>query len=137
MQFSLKGDLSTLQKAACVAVDQQAETCRMQYITAGAGQSLTYQQKQAQATAFLAQYPTDADAVSAVASNWPLLANEVGITASDLWGVAHTVSTLAQQWMSVAAQIETLRLGAKKAILAATSGKGVAQAAAVAWPSTG
>ncbi|WP_417436615.1 hypothetical protein [Hoeflea sp.] len=109
-------------------VDQAAESERLKYITAGAGQAMTYQQKTAEARAFL-------DDVSPVPGDYPLLSAEVGITAATIADVANTVLAAFEQWQVIGAAIEAARLGTKMAINAADTAA-AAQAAfdAVAWP---
>lgn len=110
-------------------IDADAEAERLKYITAGAGQALTYMQKSDEARRYLAEEtPTESD--------YPLLSAEIGITADDLHGVALVVSGAYAQWQQIGAAIEAVRLGTKAAVEVATDAAG-AQAAydAAAWPS--
>lgn len=109
-------------------IDQAAESERLKYITAGAGQAMTYQQKTTEARAFL-------DDVSPLAADYPLLSAEVGITAATIVDVANTVLAAFDQWQTIGAAIEAARLGTKMAINAAETAVD-AQAAfdAVVWP---
>jgi hypothetical protein len=113
--------LATVQTAACDKVDANAETCRQQFLTIGLGQLLVYQAKYAQAQAFLAAYPTDAQAAGVNANLWPLLQDEIDITGPDLWNVAAVLVATGTLWTIVSAMIEQVRLGAKVAIMAADS----------------
>lgn len=108
-------------------VDAEAETTRLKFVTGGAGQAMTYQQKATEATA------CRADPVPDVA-NYPLIAAEVGITADTLTAVAQLVYDAHKRWRVIGAQIEALRLGAKAAINAAETIEEVEAAAVVAWP---
>jgi hypothetical protein len=109
-------------------VDQQAERERLKYITAGAGQAMTYAQKAEEARLCL-------DAAGPDPEDYPLLAAEIGITASTLVGVAQVVATANAQWLQIGAAIEAARLSAKKAISEAeTVEEAQAAAGAVVWP---
>lgn len=121
-------DLSVIKAGLRAAVDGAAEQERLKYITPGTGQAMTYQQKADEALRFFAEQ-------NSVAGNYPLLSAEVGITASDLAGVAQVVKTAYERWQAIGALIEAARLGAKKAIDAAeTNAAAQAVADAVAWP---
>jgi hypothetical protein len=114
--------IAAVQEASRTQIDAAAERCRGQFITSGLGQMLVYQAKAAQASAFLAAYPTDAAAASATINpnNWPLLQDEIGITGPDLWSVAAAVAAIQAAWLAIAAMIEQIRLGTKAAINKAT-----------------
>uniref|UniRef100_A0A7C1SVU7 DUF4376 domain-containing protein n=1 Tax=Agrobacterium albertimagni TaxID=147266 RepID=A0A7C1SVU7_9HYPH len=110
------------------AVDQQAERERLKYITAGAGQAMTYAQKAEEARLCL-------DATGPDPEDYPLLAAEIGITASTLVGVAQVVATANAQWLQIGAAIEAARLSAKKAISEAETVEDAQAAAdAIVWP---
>lgn len=74
---------------------------------------MTYNQKADEARRYLAS-------TNPVATEYPLLSVEAGITADDLAGVAQIVAAAFNQWRIIGARIEAVRLGAKKAIEAAT-----------------
>lgn len=120
--------LVTLKASLKARLDADAEAERLHYITAGAGQVMTYQQKAAEAAACLA----DPDADQA---DYPLLAAEIGITAETLAGVATVVHGQHQAWRVIGGLIEGARLNGKKEIDAAPTAE-AAQAAfdAVEWP---
>lgn len=101
--------LDQLKMSLKVSVDAAAENERLRYITAGAGQALTYMQKSEEARRYLSEENPDAD-------NYPLLSAEVGITAPDIRSVADIVSQAFSLWQQVGAVIEATRLGAKAAI---------------------
>lgn len=109
-------------------VDAVAETERGKYITTGSGQAMTYMQKASEAATFLA-------ASNPVASDYPLLSAEVGITAATIGEVAAIVNAAFSQWQQVGATIEAVRLGAKAAIDAAeTDDAAQAIFEALVWP---
>lgn len=117
--------LKTMMKAE---IDDSAEAERLKYITPGSGQALTYSQKSDEANRYLA-------ATSPVAADYPLLSAEVGITASDIGGVAAVVKAAFAQWQTIGASIEASRLKAKASIEEASTEEAVrAAAAAVVWP---
>lgn len=120
--------LDRLKAALKARVDAAAETERLKYITPGAGQAMTYQQKIEEVRA-LAQ-DTEPDA-----ANYPLLSAEIGITAPSLEDVATAVLGAYQQWQQIGAAIERVRLGTKAAIDATASREEAEAAAAAAiWP---
>jgi len=127
---SLRDDPTPLEehkRAAKAGIDEAAERARLKYITPGAGQAMTYQQKAAEAAAcVLDEHPQP--------ERYPLLAAEVGITASTLAGVAMVVSQANAQWAVIGAAIEAARLGAKSAVDAAADITAVHAAADVEWP---
>lgn len=121
--------LADLKAALKMQVDASAETERLKYITPGAGQAMTYQQKVDEARAFkVASNPQ--------ASDYPVLSSEVGITAETLSEVVDVVLTAFAQWQQIGAMIESSRLGAKRDIDAAED-EAAARAIvdAIVWPS--
>lgn len=71
-----------------------------------------------------------------VATDYPLLSAEIGITAPTIGDVAVIVNTAYTQWQQIGAAIEAARLGTKAAIEAAmTTEEAQAAAEAVVWPS--
>lgn len=121
-------DLSILKSSLIESVNAQAEAARMKYITPGEGQAMTYTEKLAQARAFLAAgSPQDAD--------FPMLANEVGITADNIAGVAEAVTKAYEKWLALGAAIEKVRMGVNKAIADASDAARARQAfSEVSWP---
>ncbi|TWD54493.1 hypothetical protein FB480_103404 [Agrobacterium vitis] len=121
--------LETVQADLKARIDKLAEVERLKYITGGVGQAMTYQQKAAEAIAYLA-------ATNPVAKDYPLLSAEVGLTGKTLSDVATTVKAAFEQWQLIGAAVEKVRLGAKKAIgEAKTSEAAQAVFDAVVWPS--
>lgn len=108
-------------------IDARAEVERLRYITPGAGQAMTYAQKAEEARLCLNTTAPDAE-------EYPLLAAEIGITATTLIGVAQVVATANAQWLQIGAAIERARLGAKAAIDAAATVEAAKEAANVVWP---
>lgn len=109
-------------------IDSAAEAARLRYITPGAGQAMTYQQKIDEVWA-LAQ---DAEPTP---ENYPLLAAEIGITAPSLDEVAAVVLAAYQQWRVIGRAIEAARLAGKKAISDAETPEAAKLAAdGVVWP---
>ncbi|SBW13574.1 hypothetical protein BR10RB9215_C10382 [Brucella sp. 10RB9215] len=122
-------EIGSLKNALKQQVDRAAETERLKYITPGAGQAMTYQQKVDEARAFKA-------ASNPKASDYPILSSEVGITAETIGGVADIVLAAFARWQQIGAMIESVRLGAKRDIDAAED-EAAARAIieAVVWPS--
>lgn len=121
-------DLAAIKAAAKTQIDEAAELARLKYITPGSGQAMTYQQKAAEAAACIVDEDPQPE-------RYPLLAAEVGITASTLAGVALVVSQANAQWAVIGAAIEAARLGAKAAVDAAIDAPAVyAVAETIVWP---
>ncbi|MGC4411283.1 hypothetical protein [Rhizobium sp. ST-5] len=109
-------------------VDAEAEAHRHRYITPGAGQAMTYARKAEEARLCLS-------AVDPNPEDYPLLAAEIGITASTLVGVAQVVATANAQWLQIGAAIEAARLSTKQSIVNAETVEAAKAAAnAVVWP---
>ncbi|GLK85675.1 hypothetical protein [Ancylobacter defluvii] len=123
-------DLVALRLTLKGSVDTAAERQRLKYITAGAGQAMTYQVKADEARRFALDTSPDPAA-------YPLLAAEVGITAEDLAGVAAVVTANYTNWLVIGSAIEMARLGAKRAIDEAATAEDARAAAEVSWPGTG
>jgi len=126
-------DLATVKEQIKGQIDTAAEVARLQYITAGAGQALAYQRKEAQARTCLATYDEQSPPSE---GTYPALDGEVEITADSILGVAAIVVATADGWAGIADTIETTRLSGKKDVAAAAD---VAAAYdvldAITWPS--
>lgn len=120
-------DLALLKEMLRKQIDDEAEAARLRYITGGAGQAMTYQQKAAEAAECLAQS-------SPLTEDFPLLAAEIGITAETLLGVARVVFDAHQGWRQIGAAIEALRLAGKPAVDAAETAAAAIDAAQIDWP---
>lgn len=81
-------------------VDQQAESARMQHLTPGSGQSMTYEVKHQEA----------------LAGGGPMISAEAEALGMTVQEVIDSVLVACQQWQVLGAQIEAARLKAKKAI---------------------
>ena len=91
-------------------VDAAAEKKRQEFITStGPGQAMVYMQKFAEAAACLADASPDP-------SKYPLLNATIGIDGDTVVAVAESVRSKTQSWLEVAAQIEKLRIGAKRTL---------------------
>jgi len=125
---SAEPSLNDVKASLSAAIDAAAERERLKYITPGAGQAMTYQQKADEATRYLA-------ATDPVSSDYPILSAEIGITAAEIGGVAQVIVAAYAQWQMIGAAIEAARLGGKRAIVdAGTEADARAAAAAVTWP---
>lgn len=120
-------DLDTIKASLKTGVDLAAEDERAKYITPGSGQAMTYQQKASEAV-MLEDDPAPDPA------DYPLLLAEVGITAPTLAEVGVVVRQAHGAWILLGAQIEAVRLGAKKAIDEAETPEAATTAATVVWP---
>ena len=113
----------SVRNLACARIDATAEQVRMQYITPGAGQALTYQYKAAEAE----RYASDASAAT------PFLTAEAaarGMTVADL---AAEVSAQVAAWIAIGSGIEAARMGGKRAVAEAQTIGAIAAAANVDW----
>lgn len=120
--------ISVIKAALKQDVDAAAEAERLQYITPGNGQAMTYQQKVAEAQAFKA-------ASNPQSSEYPMLSSEVGITAETIDDVADVVLAAFAQWQQIGAAIESIRLGAKRNIdVAQDEAAARAVVNAIVWP---
>lgn len=121
--------LAEYQEFLTKRIDADAETARLKYITPGAGQAMTYQQKVNEAQRF------DPDEVDPDPAKFPLLAAEIGITGATLMDVAGAVLNSFMQWQQIGAAIEAIRLGAKRDVdAAATPEDALAVYSAIVWP---
>nr|WP_278434127.1 hypothetical protein [Brucella anthropi] len=123
------GTVANMKARLKALVDQAAENERLNYITPGAGQAMTYEQKVAEARAFKA-------ASDPQAADYPVLSSEVGITGETLSEVAEIVLAAFALWQQIGSAIESIRLGAKRDIDAAED-EAAARAIvdAIVWPS--
>jgi hypothetical protein len=127
MRLDLGPPLNTLKLTLTAQVDADAEAARLLWITPGSGQALTYEQKRAEAERMATDPAPQPEA-------YPMLAAEVGITADTLSDVGALVRSRAAAWTVIAAQIESLRLQAKAAVMAAINAAEARAAATVPWP---
>lgn len=112
-------------------VNAAAEKERLKYITSGQGQAMTYTEKRDQARAFLAAEDPDP-------ADYPMIANEVGITAATAREVAEVIAGRYAAWKAIGEEIEKVRMIANKAIDDAADEAGAkAVAAGITWPVEG
>lgn len=120
--------LDELKRHAKRDMDAGAGTIRSRYITTSYGQAETYLAKENQARSYKA-------AVSPIDAEYPMLLAEVGITAAAVSLVADAIVAKANEWQTLAGQIEAVRLGTKQQIDAATTEEEINTImAAVSWP---
>lgn len=129
MRLTATKDLAALRTAALAGIDAAAERARGAWITLGSAQAMVYQAKAAEAARYLAIAEPPADL-----AGYPLLAAEVGITATTAQELAMLWLNMADRWSIAAAAIEATRIAAKRAVGAATSPAAIEAAADVAWP---
>ncbi len=118
-------------------VNDQAETARLQYITPGDGQAMSYREKLDEAKACLGTYATEQafTAANPPAGTYPLLESEVGIKGANPWKVAELVNATFLAWKTAEAAINTLRLQAANDLdAAATVGAARTIVDAINWP---
>lgn len=123
-------DLTALRDDAVRKVNREAEAYRLQFITAGDGQVMAYQQKLAEARAAIA----DGDIAEAAI---PHIVAEAAIDGMTKTEKAEQIVATFEAWQAVSAAIEAKRLGAKKAIAAAETVAAISSAASVDWEGAG
>lgn len=136
--ITLKAPTAEDKEKAKSRIDEQAETARLQYLTAGSGQAQEYAATRNEAEQAVANgEPLDAD-------DYPMLQAEVDALADV--GQSVTLLQVAQgimqnevsQWLQVGAEIKKIRRSAKLRIDAATTADEVqAILDGVTWPEPG
>ncbi|QCP84324.1 hypothetical protein EYE35_01115 [Cereibacter sphaeroides] len=101
----LAAELEQARRAGIECINRAADAVRRRYVTAITGQDMLYLRKEAEARNYIAAVDPDLD-------DYPLIAAEVGITAPTAWQVAQVYLGLSAIWISLAAPLETARLGA-------------------------
>jgi len=123
-------DLATAKSLGQGQVNQKAEALRMSLIPGGGGQLATYQRKEDQARACLADAAPEE-------GKYPALSGEVGVTGSTLAAVAQAVVAKADAWWAFGDALEAVRMMANAAIDSAASPEQIDQIVAQAqWPAT-
>jgi hypothetical protein len=122
----LRKDLSGPKADAKQRIDVDAETFRLNFITPGSGQSMTYEEKYQEAMAFLANPNIDEEHI-------PHIVLEIGITAPTKQGVAEVIVGMRNQWKLLSAKIDAARLAAKKAVDEAANPADIENARNVNW----
>lgn len=120
MRLKLKVNLDPARARAYIQIDSLIEQARQRFVTPGSAQAMVYQQKYEEALAFTADPQIDPAEV-------PHIYGEVGITAPTAAEVAQVILNLRSLWRDVSAQLEQLRLGAKKAVEMAISAAAIDQ----------
>ncbi|PTW48337.1 hypothetical protein [Rhodovulum kholense] len=111
--------LASARRRAIAEITDVTSALRRRYITAADGQDMLYQAKRDEAVAYLALDPEPA-----TLTLFPLLAAEVGITASTPYELAQLWVNMQAIWLAAAAQIEPIRLTAVYTVeTAATEGE--------------
>jgi len=120
--------LPYLKTDACSRIDAKAEALCTTLITPGITQQTRYARKLAQAEAFLQDgTPTEVE--------YPLIYNEVGITARSAGAVATAIVQASAAYDTFCDKVELVRAKAKGAVHTASNASLVASAeAAVVWP---
>lgn len=104
-------DLSQARRLALIEIDETAGRVRQRFISPGHGIEMSYNEKNLEALAYR-QDPS---------GSFPLLESEVGITAPTLEAVVQVIETNRAVWTAVEAQINQVRLQAKKDVNAAST----------------
>lgn len=123
MRLSLVKDLIPLRAQAIADVNTQAGNVRSRFITTIPGQEMIYLKKEQEAISYIAEDPAPTNLV-----NYPLLAAEIGVTASTAYELAQIWLNMASQWQAVAGMIETARLTAVYTIEVAQTESAIAAA---------
>lgn len=131
MKRSLTKDLTPIRTLAKARIDAEAAAIEEAIASKHPTHNVKYLEKAAEAREIL---EIESLGGQLDATDYPLLNAEVGITAATLSEVAQIVQTMRAQWKAATAQLETLRLQAKKDIDTATTPAAIGQAANVTWP---
>ena len=119
-------DLVAVRAEAVSKVDRGAEAYRLNFITAGDGQAMAYQQKLAEARAKVAN-PSIADA------EIPHIIAEAEATGMSKADKSQEIVATFAAWQNISAGIEGKRMAAKKAIAEAETVAAINAAANVDW----
>ncbi|QHJ84741.1 MAG: hypothetical protein [Caudoviricetes sp.] len=131
--------LAEIKKQLKQQVDMAAENERLKYITAGVGQSMTYQEKYNQAVDYSKKYIAHKQAPDELPepneNDYLLLKASLGIDGDTLIEVAETITYSYAIWQQIGAAIEATRLESKAAIEnAETAEEAQAVFASIKWP---
>jgi hypothetical protein len=129
--------LAEVKAGLLVKLDRDAERVRLIYITPGAGQAMTYQEKAEQANAVLDLGEEAANALTEAerVAQFQVLAASVGLEADTLFAAADLVMARKEAWASIGGVIERVRLAGKKAIGEAQTESAARQAyEGIRWP---
>ncbi|MBC2806644.1 hypothetical protein C3Y94_026180 [Rhizobium ruizarguesonis] len=129
MKLNLKKDLTPIRAAAASKVDAEAEATRGLYVTLGAGQAMTYIEKERQA-----QMVTEDPNINPALV--PMVAIDAERYGDSLLDAAAVILTMAQYWRVIGPVIEDRRMSAKDRIATATTPAEIEAAAVVDWSIT-
>ncbi len=107
--------------AALEYINTAVGNIRLTYITVIPGQEMHYLEKRDEAK----RCSTDANPFN---DNYPMLASEIGVTASTLTGVAQVILQRYQQFVTIESALNRVRIEASSSIQNATTVGGVQQA---------
>jgi hypothetical protein len=119
-------DIEALKMTAILTVDRAAEGYRMNFITPGFGQVMTYQQKLVEARAKLAN-------ASIADAEIPHIVSEAEAIGQSKQEVAEEIVQTFETWQTLSASIEGKRMAAKAAIGAADTVDAINQAVNINW----
>lgn len=125
-RLSLSKNMAALRLAATQAIDIEAEQERGKYLTLGSGQAMVYDQKRREAEEFISN-PEISD------GEIPHLVAEAAKNGISKYDQAVIYLTMRQQWLTISPIIETKRLAAKAAVMAAQTPVEVEAARVVDW----
>jgi hypothetical protein len=109
--------LDRARAASVTRINAETDTFRRQFYTSIAGQDALYLEKRAEALAYIRE--ADQAGEPATLDDYPLLANEVGITAPTPWQLAQIWLHLSEAFKTIGAATERPRQIAMNAIAAA------------------
>jgi len=117
--------LAEARETAIKTLNKQIVLVRAKYITIIPGQESIYQAKEAEAVRYIADATPDV-------ANYPLISAEIGITATTAYEIAQIWLYMSEQWRTIAATLEAIRLTAKDSVMNAVDVNGVDAVLAVA-----
>ncbi|UVK46810.1 hypothetical protein BPNPMPFG_002520 [Mesorhizobium sp. AR07] len=122
----LTKNLAPLRASALASIDTSAGEVRKLFITSVPGQEMVYQQKQVEAEMLMAN-------ATVAVGEIPHIAAEAVLNQITPYDQAVRVLLVTEQWKTISAQIEVMRLGAKKAVALAGNPAEIDRAATVDW----
>lgn len=123
-------DLDYVKTVLSKIVDEQAEAIRLQFITAGAGQAMTYEAKRTESR----RWVIAGEPRQPVAEDYPLAAARAARRSVSIVSVLSEWRDRAAEWVMLAAFVENAREGGKEAIAGASSvSEAIAAHAAIDW----
>lgn len=125
-RLSLSKNITALRLAATMAIDAAAEQERGKYLTLDLGQAMVYDQKRREAEEFM-RNPEISD------GEIPHLVAEAAKNEISKYDQAVIYLTMRQQWLTISPIIETKRLAAKAAVMAAQTPAEIEAARVVDW----